>query len=191
MPESDQSFADLMDRVCGGDHQAAEQLIRSYESDLRIMARVHLTDPKLRRLMDSMDICQSIQANFFVRAASGQFDIQTPAQLRALLAKMTRNKVTDHARRQTAHRRGRGQVGSLDRDPIDPASSPSSVVAQAELLGLVYQELNDEERRITDLRAQGHDWHEIAVEIGASAEAVRKRFSRAMDRVVGALSLNE
>ncbi|MBC8354995.1 MAG: hypothetical protein H8E66_23705 [Planctomycetes bacterium] len=70
MTQVGESFDALITRVRRGDERAAEELILRYESDLRVIARVRLTDPRLRRMMDSMDICQSITANFFNRAVS-------------------------------------------------------------------------------------------------------------------------
>src|SRR5438128_10189620 len=64
------SFRDLINRVRARDEQAAAELVRLYEPTIRIAIRVRLSDPALRRLLDSMDICQSVLANFFVRAAS-------------------------------------------------------------------------------------------------------------------------
>ena len=40
--------------------------------------RIHLRDVRLRRVLDSTDICQSVLASFFVRAALGQYDLDTP-----------------------------------------------------------------------------------------------------------------
>ena len=109
MPESgaqDQSdFQQLIQRVRQGDAEAAEQLVRACEPELRIMARVRLTDPRLRREIDSMDICQSILGNFFVRAATGQFELDSNEQLLRLLSRMIRNKVIDHGRRIQRDRR--------------------------------------------------------------------------------------
>ena len=64
--------ADLLGKVRGGDAAAAEELVRTYEPELRRAIRVRLTDARLRRLIDSIDICQSVLAGFFVRTAAGQ-----------------------------------------------------------------------------------------------------------------------
>src|SRR5262245_31987749 len=77
----DPSFQDLLRRVRQRDEQAAAELVRRYEPTIRLAVRVRLTDPRLRRLLDSVDICQSILANFFVRAAAGQFDLERSEQL--------------------------------------------------------------------------------------------------------------
>jgi hypothetical protein len=82
----DPSFHDLIRRVRARDEQAAEELLRRYEPVVRVAVRVRLTDPNLRRWLDSMDICQSIFLNFFVRVASGQLQLETPSILRPLLA---------------------------------------------------------------------------------------------------------
>ncbi|MBI3464536.1 MAG: hypothetical protein HY000_16010 [Planctomycetes bacterium] len=76
----DSCFRDLLRRVRGGDEAAAE-LVRTYEPAIRAAARVRLTDPRLRRLCDSIDICQSVLANFFVRAGSGDFELDRADQL--------------------------------------------------------------------------------------------------------------
>src|SRR5260221_3136505 len=55
--------------------------------------RFRLADTNLARLLDSMDICQSVLASFFLRAAAGQFDIEQPQQLVKLLVAMARNKL--------------------------------------------------------------------------------------------------
>src|SRR5947207_683217 len=59
-------FRDLMARVRDGDQQAAADLVRALEPELRRAVRVRLSDPRLRRTVDSVDVCQSVLANFFV-----------------------------------------------------------------------------------------------------------------------------
>ena len=95
MPQDD--FVDLIQRVRAGDEQASTELVRRYEPAIRVAVRARLTDPKLRRLLDSMDVCQSVLGNFFARAATGQFELDRPDQLVALLATMARNRVINHA----------------------------------------------------------------------------------------------
>ncbi|MBV8077730.1 MAG: helix-turn-helix domain-containing protein, partial [Planctomycetaceae bacterium] len=100
-----QSFQALIDRVRTGDVQAAEELVRRYEPTIRRVARVRLVDPRLRRQLDTMDICQSVLGSFFVRAALGEYDLGSPDQLLRLLAAMTRNKLANQKRHQRAARR--------------------------------------------------------------------------------------
>src|SRR5436305_574591 len=94
----DASFQDLIRRVRTGDGDAATRLVHDYEADVRRVIRFRLRDSSLRKLLDSVDIWQSVLANFFVRAASGQFELDTPDQLRNLLVTMACNRLNDQAR---------------------------------------------------------------------------------------------
>src|SRR3954469_18683176 len=98
-------FADLLERVRGADSDAATELVRKYESAIRVAVRTRLSDPALRRQFDSMDVCQSVLGSFFFRMAAGQYDLRDPAQLVTLLTKMARNKLAMRARHQYRQRR--------------------------------------------------------------------------------------
>src|SRR5215470_11467705 len=98
----DNTFADFLGRVRAGDEQAAAELVRRYESAVRIEVRMRLADSRLRRVFDSMDLCQSVLASFFVRVAAGQYELERPEQLVRLLVTIARNKVAFQARRQRA-----------------------------------------------------------------------------------------
>ena len=188
---TDDEFRDLVRRVRAGEPQAAADLVRFYEPEIRRVIRVRLVNPQLQRVFDSMDVAQSVFANFFVRAGTGQFDLDTPADLIKLLATMARHKLTDLARRHKAQRRDAGRAAGaegLDQRPSDDAT-PSRAVADAELLTEARKRLSPEERYVADQRAAGRDWAEIAEELGVGAEALRKRYARAVARVAEELGL--
>ena len=90
MPQ-DPPFTEFVRRIRAGDAQAAEELVRSYETAVRVVIRAQLTDPNLRRQFDSLDVCQSVLASFFFRVAAGQFDLREPGDLSALLTRMARH----------------------------------------------------------------------------------------------------
>jgi RNA polymerase sigma-70 factor (ECF subfamily) len=187
------TFQNLMRRVRAGDAAAAAELVRTYEPAIRRAVRVRLEDSRLQRLCDSMDICQSVLASFFLRAAAGQYDLDKPEQLFKLLVSMARNKLTDEARRQTAECRGGGlaeeQLDKVDR--ADPGGTPSEHLIGQELLAEFRKRLSDEERQLADWRAQGRGWTDIATDLHDSPEALRKRLGRAVDRVARELGLEE
>jgi RNA polymerase sigma factor (sigma-70 family) len=187
-------FLELIRRVRAGDQQAATDLVRRYEPAIRLAVRVRLTDARLRRVVDSMDICQSVLANFFVRAAAGQFEIEKPEQLLGLLTTMARNKVTNQAHRRRAARRDvRRQVltDAGEVEPAAPGATPSVQVSEAELLAELRRRLTPEERELAELRAQGRSWEEIAAQCGGTPDALRIKYSRAVDRVAAELRLEE
>jgi RNA polymerase sigma factor (sigma-70 family) len=189
----DPPFEELIRRVSSGDEQAAARLVRDFESVVRRVVRARLRDDRARREFDSMDICQSVLATFFVRAATGQYDLKEPDDLVKLLLTMTRNKVAEKMRRQHRLRRdSRRTVGGVEelalagRDP-----TPSSVVAGKELLEQARQRLSRDERQLVELRGQGLSWEEVAVSLGGTAGARRNQLARALDRVVQELQLDE
>jgi RNA polymerase sigma-70 factor (ECF subfamily) len=186
------SFADFLQRIRAGDAQAATELVRQYESTVRLEVRMRLRSQRLRRVIDSMDICQSVLASFFVRAAAGQFDLEEPKQLVKLLVGIARNKVAFQARKEQAQRRDNRRVEAVDLNDLAVAASgpsPSELVAGAELLQVFRQRLSPEERQLADLRARDLDWAEIAAEVGGTAAARRMQFARAMDRVAQQMGL--
>src|SRR3954447_3229156 len=122
----DEGFEVLIRRVRDGDQQAAAELVRRYEPAIRRAARVRLLDTRLNRLLDSMDVCQSVMASFFVRTALGQYQLETPDQLLKLLATMTRNKlagaVKGHRAGRRDFRRVEGQAGGAGSDEASNAA---------------------------------------------------------------------
>jgi len=186
-------FQELMTRVRNGDGEAAAELVRRYEPAIRRVVRLRLTDPRMRRTFDSMDVCQSVLGSFFVRAALGQYDLANPDQLLKLLAQMARHKVIGQMRHERA---GRRDVARLDAgaDAMDVAAneaSPSQQVAGKELLAEFRNRLTDDERELAEQRAQGREWADIANERGETPEALRKRLARGLDRVAEQLGLDE
>jgi RNA polymerase sigma factor (sigma-70 family) len=192
---AEDAFSDLVRRVRSGDSLAAEELVRTYEPEVRRAIRVRLTDARLRRLVDSVDICQSVLAGFFVRTAAGQFDLQTPQQLMRLLVTMARNRVIDWARHAQADRRDGSRQISLDLEngeprPIaDAEPGPVSVAVNRELLEQVRNQLSPAERLLMEQRAAGIEWEDIARQLGEQPNTVRMRLTRALDRVSAELGL--
>lgn len=194
--ETADDFRALLARARSGDDEAARRLVAQFEPEVRRHVRMHLTNPRLQRVFDSLDICQSVMANFFVRIAAGQFEVERPEQLRKLLTTMARNRLRDHWRSERAMRRDNRRTEQHDN--LDAAEAvagqeptPSVIVAQRELVDQLQARLSPEERELADQRAAGCEWAEIAGRLGASPEAVRKRFTRAMDRAARELGLDE
>jgi DNA-directed RNA polymerase specialized sigma24 family protein len=188
------TFEELIRRVRAWDQEATAELVRRYEPAIRRAVRFRLADARLGALLDSMDICQSVLRSFFVRAASGQYDLETPEKVLALLAAMARNKLASQARRQGAQRRGGRHVDVRDQDQkqvASPCAGPSRVVAARDLLQEVRLRLSPEERQVLEMRSEGHDWAAISARLGGGAEAHRKKHARALDRVAEELGLDD
>ena len=187
-------FADLLQRIRAGEERAAQELVARYAPVVRREVRARLRDPRLRRLFDSADFCQSVFASFFARAAAGQYDLDHSGQLLNLLLSMARRKLAFRLRQQRARRRDNRRLhegeGPLQQ-AADPRGSPSEQVGRQELLRLVRQRLNPEENQIAQLRGQGCSWSEVAARLGGTPEARRMQLARALDHVARALRLGE
>jgi RNA polymerase sigma-70 factor (ECF subfamily) len=189
----DSSFQQLIGRVRRGDEQAAAELVRRYQPAIRRAVRFRLTDRRLRRTCDSMDVCQSVLLSFFVRAASGQYDLDTPEQLLKLLTRMACNKALNQKRHFQAFRRD-GRLNDADVTPgelIADGPCPSRQAEARELLDEVHRRLSDDERRLVELRNQGHDWAAIAAMVGGTPVNLRQKLHRALARLTRELGLEE
>jgi RNA polymerase sigma factor (sigma-70 family) len=188
-------FAEFVARMRAGDEQAAVELVRQYEPLIRREVRLQLEDRRLCRLFDSMDICQSVLASFFVRTAAGQYDLDRPDQLVKLLVKMARNKVVSAARRQRRLRRDNRRADARGDEKlasaVDDSPSPSELMEGQELLSQFRRRLNAEERTLVELRGEGMAWADIASRLGGTAQARRMQLARAIERVTRELGIDE
>lgn len=181
-------------RICEGDEEAIAAFVAEYEAEIRAEVRRRFRRRDLRRALDSGDICQSVFKSFFARAALGRYDIESPEDLAKLLMRMARNKVVDQVRRQQAERRDVRRTQSLCPTEHEPmlrsrAPPPDEAASFAELLVQVRKRLRPAERRIAELRAAGYSWEAVGEQLGEPSEAVRKKLTRAIDRVSRELRL--
>ena len=154
MAGEDPSFAEFIRRVRAGDERAAMDLVDAFEPAIRRAVRVRLRDPGLRRLIESVDICQSVFASFFVAHSLGQFELDCPDKLIRLLSAIARNKVAFQANREHAARRDRRRVnhGAVLENCPAPGSSPSQQVAARELVQEARKRMTAEERQLLEMR---------------------------------------
>jgi RNA polymerase sigma-70 factor (ECF subfamily) len=188
-------FSELLARVRSGDPQAVEVLVRHYEVNIRVAVRARIRDQTLRRYFDSQDVCQSVLASFFVRAANGQYDLDGPEQLLKLLVTMAGRKLkmqVRHWRQQRRDYRRLANDGGAAYDTlIDSGPQPDVGVCNRDLLQAVRQRMSVEERHLADDRVAGRDWAEIAAKYGGTPEARRKQYARTLDRIATDLGIDE
>jgi RNA polymerase sigma factor (sigma-70 family) len=188
------SFQELLQLVRAGDQDAARTLVQRYEPTIRRVVQLRLTDTRLATHLESLDICQSVLASFFVRLRAGQYVIEHPEQLLKLLVTIARNKLASQARAQQRQRRDyrRIQAGGLNEELLAAAGpSPSQQVECEELVREAERLLSPKERQLVEMRKDGLEWGEIAEKLGGSPEALRKQLARAVDRVAHQLQLDD
>ena len=184
----------LIHRVRDGQEDAAEELWRTYAPHVRRVIRVRMTDPALHRRLDSEDICQSVMADFFVRVALGQYDVESSEQLLALLGKMARNRLLYHVEKHKAARRDVHRESEVTNDRLECATStgtPSQSLISRELFDKARKQLTAEEIHLVEQRKLGRSWVEIAEELGCTADSARRRLDRATERVAKELGFVE
>jgi RNA polymerase sigma-70 factor (ECF subfamily) len=184
-------FGTLMERARQGDEAAATELIRAYEPQIRRAIRIRLVEPRLQRLLDSADICQSVLRRFLGALHDEELSADNPRQLLAWLVHVARNRFHEALRHLRVIREHLAEAAreAAERSPGDADELPGDRLANREVIALVLERLTEEERRIAVAYAGGASWDELAREQGCGKEALRKRFMRALQRVVAELGL--
>ncbi len=170
---TDLPSAELLARYRNGDGAAAEELFARYADRLTRLARSRLSR-RLAARVDAEDVLQSAYRSFFRLAGDGEVVSRQSGDLWRLLVRITLRKVCRTARRHRAACR------SIDREQADleevlsAAPDPADAAALVDELRNVLAPLGPVQRRIVELRLQGHEVDEIATAVQRSARTVRR-----------------
>jgi RNA polymerase sigma-70 factor (ECF subfamily) len=197
MTETSRSFSTLLAQARSGDAGAMTELVRTYEPEVRIVARV-LLGPALRPHFDSLDLVQSVHRSLIVGLRQDRFDISTPENLVALALTMVRRKVARKWRRdrrqQRLSRHGDAPGEALAQTLVGLTSGetdPARAAALSDAMSQLCGSLSEPERRLMELRLSGYSTAEAARELGADADVLRAQLSRLRQRLRAAGVLNE
>ncbi len=178
---TDVPSAELLARYRLHDPAAAEELFRRYAERLTRLAGSRLSR-KLSARVDAEDIIQSAYRSFFLLAQDGEVVLRQSGDLWRLLVRITLRKVCRNARRHGADCR------AVDREqpwPTDPDAdhetiafsrepTPADAVALIDEMRSLLAPLASLQRRIVEMRLQGHEVEEIAVAVERSPRTVRR-----------------
>jgi RNA polymerase sigma-70 factor (ECF subfamily) len=194
MPDSAGGAADLLAAARAGSAEAIGHVLESCRHYLLLVAERHL-DPKLRVKGGASDLVQET----FLEAQRdfGGFRGDSEQELLAWLSRVLLNNLGNHYRRyggtdkRNIHRELPLQFGEssaeVDRNPVASQPSPSHVAMQqeqAEALGRAIEKLPEHYRLVVMLRYQEErSFEEIGAAMHCSAEAARKLWSRAMEKL--------
>jgi RNA polymerase sigma factor (sigma-70 family) len=152
-------------------------------------------EPGLRRRIGPEDVAQSVCRTFFRRMHGGEFQFgEDNSGLWRLLCAITLAKVREKARYHLRLKRGLQREASLDSPSggdfvhVDPGPTPAESAEFADGLEHVLSELDDEERRIVELRLEEKTQTEIAAEMGCAERTVRRILQRVQAKFDQALS---
>lgn len=174
-----------------GDERARE---RAFSELLRLLT-VFVRSGMGRRLRDhreSDDVCQSIARSFIEDHGAGKVVFESEGALVAYLKTVVRSKLAMLARHDGALKRGAEALGSVggDLDGAQAAGGGGEAPSDGEVelrtreaLELMHDRLSADDQELTRLRLGGMGWAQIAQRLGREPAAVRKQWSRLVDRV--------
>jgi RNA polymerase sigma-70 factor (ECF subfamily) len=189
MPDPAEDFAALLTQVRQGNDDALTQLIRHYETEIRLVARLKL-GPSLRRYLDSLDLTQSVHLTLLRGLREESMEITGPEHLVRLAVLLVRRKLARHLRQ--LYRRERllalmAERGELPGIAVGPGTSsptdPALAVSLRDAVEQVLRQLDGEDRRLVELRFEGYTTAEVARELGVSADVLRVRLGRLRKRL--------
>jgi DNA-directed RNA polymerase specialized sigma24 family protein len=187
---------EFLQTLQSGDERAVEEMLRRLDPFLRKAIRLRLIDGRLRRVMDTADVFDSLLRDFLARPAptanqsennSGNNPVNASAGLHAYLAAAVHHKIRTKARKERHH------AGSLPREwtATDNGPAPNQELENRDFIEAITSRLSAEDRELFDLRARGFTWPEIANQIGGNADALRMRLNRAVATILSELDADE
>jgi RNA polymerase sigma factor (sigma-70 family) len=187
-------FAVLVEKVRGGDEDAARDLFERYHKVLIRTVKMRLDNTILQAQVDVADIVQTVFKSLFVRLRlkEEQYDLADEKNLINLILRMAHNKLTAKQRRHHARPDARRTGEEFDSQIEGTGDrSPSEILSAKELLEEALKRMTEEERQILHLRDQKVEWVGIAARLGGTAEGRRKQWERARARIAEELQLEE
>lgn len=179
-------FSKFLAVLRSGERDSIEELLRQLDPFLRQAIRLRLIDSRLRRVVDTTDILQSLLKDFLSQKQNNRPD-GASGGLCAYLAAAVRNKVRMRMRKE------RRQPSSLPEEweLVSPEGSPARQVAAEDQCEAIRARLPEEARVLFDLRLQGFTWRQIAQQVGGTSNVLRVRLSRAIARIARELDCEE
>jgi len=147
--------------------------------------------PHLQRRFDADDVVQSTFRTFFRRAQGGQFLFEDNQRLWNLLCAITltklREKVRFHERQARATGReqpdpGDELLGERRPSPASAAISPNAALEFADEFEFLLGTLDEDERRLVELKLQDRTNDEAAETLGVSERTVRRMLTSLQSR---------
>jgi RNA polymerase sigma factor (sigma-70 family) len=171
-------IAELVERLRGGDPQAAEELFARYAQRLTFLAEQQLSR-KLASRLDGADVVQSVFRTFFRRSAEGQFRIDSSAELWRLLVQITLQKARAYGRHHSAGVRdvaaevpGGGAALLLAAVAHEPG--PAEAAALVDQIEELLRGLPALYCDLLQLRLEGHSVSDTATRLGVSRRTVHR-----------------
>jgi DNA-directed RNA polymerase specialized sigma24 family protein len=179
-----QELQQFLATLRSGDRQAVNRVLEKFGPFFRKTIRLRLIDKRLRRVMETTDVFNSLLKDFL---AQDHPPAETSAGLCAYLAAAVHHKILTRTRKERRH------AGSLPHgwDAANAAETPAQEVDHRDFSEFIRGQLSEFDRRLLDLRQSGQTWPEITDEVGGNSDALRMRLRRAVAAVLGGAGHSE
>lgn len=198
MSSDSESIEKYFARLEAGETEAVENLCQVFYEKLAAIARRRFGRFPLR-VIDEYAVANDALQAFHARAQQGEFAaVREPSELLLMLSQLTRDRVVDEIRRQTAQKRGGGKTrgnsifaateeqqrnGGFDRFQA-AEETPSSREIASEQVQQLLQKLSDTDlRTILVLRYEGLTNEEIAEQMQISIATVERKRRRIREQL--------
>ncbi|OYP29877.1 ECF-type sigma factor [Rhodopirellula sp. MGV] len=176
-----QEIETLLRNAVEGCEESTTQFVREFETQIRLEIRTRIASSEVRRMLDSVDIAQSVFTDFLIASRTGCTSQMTPKEALSKLVKASREKVQQKIRFHTASKRDiRRNTATIDehRDLQSDVPEPLDHATQGDLREYLQSRFGTLDYRLVELRMQGCSWTDIADEIGLTPDACRMRLQR-------------
>lgn len=190
--DEEQQWESWLRRLADGDEQVVAEFWNAYNRRLQGLAAQHLK-VGLRRRVDPEDVVQSACRTFLRRLHAGDFELVGAESLWRLLCVITLAKVRKQARfhqrgkRSIEHEQPLGRPGEESRAPgleaVERGPTPDEAAAFADQLDNLLGALDEEERRVVQLKLEDRTNEEIAQAMQCSERTVRRILNRVRSRL--------
>ena len=187
-------FEDYLVRLRSGDSGAIREFVDKFEPFIRRTLRFRLQRTSLKQAADSVDLCQSVIGGFLIRLTAGDYELKSEEDLKKLLVAIANKKFLMLKRRENAAKRDRRLTCSLENvgeDACRIMDHGPKQVDHVELIQEVRQRLGAFELTLFDARRSGLSWSDIAMQHSENQLTLRKRLSRALQKVAVELQLED
>jgi RNA polymerase sigma-70 factor, ECF subfamily len=192
MTEGEDRFRKLLEKARSGEREAWDELFSRLADEggeegaavLSIARKVLPRDHWARNLIDSRDVVQSALRVGWIKAE--QFEGSTEKEFFGWLRAILRSKVGRATRRGDQRPHARAEVVEEIPEPSGEERSPLALVIEEEVKSRVQAalgQLPEDQRAVMDLSLQGLKGPEIARILDLKPATVRKRESRAAERI--------
>jgi DNA-directed RNA polymerase specialized sigma24 family protein len=141
---------------------------------------LRLVDDRLRRVVDTADLYQSLLKDFLARRVEESADGQHAGGLCAYLARAVDYKIRTKLRKERHH--GGGLPDG--QEPLSPEAGAARMAEGRDFHQALRERLAEPVRRLFDLKAEGLTWPQIAEQIGGEPDALRMRLRRAVATIL-------